>query len=168
MPSKKRKNVEDCTIEVADASEETNPPTPLKTRKKKKKSKTSDAGSYQPTNQEGVSIKMVPQQTKKSEGQPSGGVILEQIGSNVSHSNDAKVLTLHSFSTDDFSTRADYYSLCSFQEKEAIQVESSIHHEVPPMENFNGKFLRLKPSRQLSKAWIEPRLKALLPKALSM
>ncbi|XP_050895421.1 uncharacterized protein LOC127102048 [Lathyrus oleraceus] len=78
-PKKRKFPTESATL-VEEDEEETSP-TPLE--KKQKKNKATVA-SYQTTNQQGVEIKIFPPPSKETQSQPSGGAVLEHIGSNAS------------------------------------------------------------------------------------
>ena len=80
MTPKKRKTPPANIILVEDDEEDT-PPTPLK--KKQKKNKATVA-PFQPNKQQGVEINILPPPSKETQSQPSGGAVLEHIGSNAS------------------------------------------------------------------------------------
>jgi hypothetical protein len=80
LTPKKRKVSTANIIHVEDDKEDT-PPTPLK--KKQKKNKATVA-PYQANKQQGVETNIFPPLPKETPSQPSGGAVLEHIGSNAS------------------------------------------------------------------------------------
>ncbi|XP_050889795.1 uncharacterized protein LOC127095103 [Lathyrus oleraceus] len=80
LTPKKRKVPIESVILVEDDEKET-PPTPL--MKKQKKNKATVA-PYQKTKQQGDEIKILPPPSKETQSHPSGGAVMEHIGSNAS------------------------------------------------------------------------------------
>ena len=89
--AKKRNFFNEEAIVIPEDDDEDFLLTPFKAKKKHKKAKASKDAPYQATNQKDVKVKSLPPRQHEVRPSPSGVVILENIGSNASNTDDQKV-----------------------------------------------------------------------------